>query len=293
MKIRNAVVPVAGLGTRLLPLTKSQPKEMLSVGRKPVVQYVLEELQHCGVSRLCFVTARGKHSIEDHFDPDSELRKMLEKDPGKRDLLDALAFEQNHLRIFYARQSEPLGLGHAVMQAREFVEDEPFVLALGDCILTSHNGSHIVERMMDCFVRRRARCVVALEEVPRERISRYGVVAPGKGKDVVQITDIVEKPDADKAPSNLAISARYVFSPVIFDALDRTKPGRNNEVQLTDAIRIMLRERGGVYGVRLAPGEERHDIGNFQDYFRSFIEFALRDPEYGAPLGEYLRKRIG
>lgn len=290
MKIANAIVPVAGLGTRLLPSTKSQPKEMLPVGRKPVVQYVFEELEQGGIERVLFVTGRGKHAIEDHFDRDAELRRMLEADPSKNDLLRELDFENHDVRVFYVRQSVARGLGDAILHGKAFAGDHPFVVALGDSIIRSADHTNIISRLLDCYVKNNASCVIALEEVAPTEVYRYGIASPAEDGDYFELEDLVEKPPVDEAPSNLAIAARYVMSPEIFDALERTPPGKSNEIQLTDAIRILLREKGGVYGVRLAPGEKRYDIGNMESYFKSFMEFALADPEYGECLREHLRK---
>ena len=292
MRVKNAIVPVAGMGTRLLPSTKSQPKEMLPVGRKPVVQYVFEELAAAGIGRVLFVTGRGKHTIEDHFDPDPELRQMLEADKGKRALLKELDFEQHNVRVFYTRQSEPRGLGDAVLHGRAFAEGSPFVVALGDSIIMSHDHTTITTRLVECFEQRKARCVIALEEVPYAEVFRYGIAkpVPHSGRDVFELSDLIEKPDPEKAPSNLAIAGRYVLSAEIFDVLERTKPGKNDEIQLTDAIRTLLKEKGGVYGVRLRRGEKRYDIGNIESYFRSFVDFALLDPDYGASLRKYLKR---
>lgn len=295
MEIVNAIVPVAGLGTRLLPCTKSQPKEMLPVGRKPVVQFVFEELERSGIRRVLFVTGRGKHAIEDHFDRDVELRRILEADPSKQSLLETLAFENHNVQIFYVRQSQQLGLGHAVLHGRGFAEGRPFVVALGDSIImTPDDTSQIVRRLVACYRERGASAVIAFEEVPRAEVSHYGIAAPAESPapDVFEVRDLVEKPSPKDAPSNLAVAGRYVLCPETFDVLEKTKPGKNQEIQLTDAIRTLARTKGGVYGVRLMPGEKRYDIGNMASYFRSFVDFALRDPEYGPGLREYLRTAL-
>jgi len=292
MKIDCAVVPVAGLGTRLLPLTKSQPKEMIPIGRKPVVQYVVEELEQAGLRRILFITGRGKHAIEDHFDRDPELLRLLKKS-GKSNLLEELAFEEMDVSFYYIRQGEQLGLGHAVLQARDFSGDRPFVVALGDSIICNDSGTtNIVRRLIDCYSRTQAACVIAFEEVPAEEVSQYGIAQPAAMGEVFPVADLVEKPAVGEAPSRLAIAGRYVLSPGIFAALEQTPPGKHNEIQLTDAIRLLLQRGEKVYGVRLAPGERRHDIGNFASYFRSFIEFALRDAEHGPALRTYVRKLL-
>ena len=292
MTIDLAVVPVAGQGTRLLPSTKSQPKEMLPVGRKPVVQYVVEELAGSGVRRLLFVTGPGKTSIENHFDLNAELITFL-RETGKEDLLAELAFERQDLEYFYTRQRRQLGLGHAVLCARPFVGDQPFVVALGDSIIGLHAQTDVVGRMKEQFDKAGADAVIAFEEVPRADVVRYGIAKPkGTASDVFELEDLIEKPTVDEAPSNLAVAARYVFGAGIFDCLARTKPGKGGEIQLTDAIRMLIGEGGRVFGIRLAPGEERYDIGNFESYFRAFTEFAMADPKYGAGIRDHLRSLL-
>jgi len=287
MQIDIAVVPVAGLGTRLLPATKSQPKEMLPVGRKPVVQYVTEELTRVGLKQMLFVTGPGKTSIENHFDLNLELIQSL-REAGKEELLAELEFERAPVRYFFTRQRRLLGLGHAVACAEAFVGNQPFVVALGDSIIGMNAQSDVVRRMMDVYAERDAAAVIAFEEVPPADVHRYGIAAPREGGDVFDIDDLIEKPSREEAPSNLAIAARYVLSPAIFDALARTPPGAGGEIQLTDAIRLLLREGGRVVGVSLGPQERRYDIGNFDSYFRAFAEFALADPIYGPGLRRHL-----
>jgi UTP--glucose-1-phosphate uridylyltransferase len=292
MPIDVAVVPVAGRGTRLLPLTKSQPKEMLPVGRKPVVQYVVEELARCGVSRLLFVTGPGKTAIENHFDIDAELIDGL-RETGKEELLAELAFEREDLEYYYTRQRRQLGLGHAVLCARNIVR-QPFVVALGDSIIGLHAQSTVVRTMIQHFEEQGAEAVVAFEEVPREEVVQYGIAQPRDGVgDVFQLDDLIEKPDVAEAPSTLAVAARYVFSPAIFSCLEETRPGKGNEIQLTDAIRLLIRQGGKVLGVRLPRDQQRFDIGNFDSYFQAFVEFALADPQYGPALRRHVAKLLG
>jgi UTP--glucose-1-phosphate uridylyltransferase len=292
MSLDIAVVPVAGRGLRLLPLTKSQPKEMLPVGRKPVVQYVVEELARCGVGRLLFITGPGKTAIENHFDIDAELVDHL-RETGKEVLLEELAFEREDLEYFYTRQRRQLGLGHAVLCARMAVGRQPFVVALGDSIIGLHAQSSVVRTMIDEFQRLRADAVIAFERVPPEEVVQYGIAKPrGNGAEVFELEDLVEKPDIEEAPSNLAIAARYVFSPAIFECLERTAPGKGGEIQLTDAVRLLIREGGKVFGVSLPPGEKRFDIGNFESYFEAFTEFALADPLYGPGLRARMRQLL-
>jgi UTP--glucose-1-phosphate uridylyltransferase len=288
-----AVVPVAGRGTRLLPLTKSQPKEMLPVGRKPVVQYVVEELARCGIERLLFVTGPGKTAIENHFDIDAELITSL-RESGKEELLEELAFEREDIQYFYTRQRRQLGLGHAVQCARPVVGQQCFVVALGDSIIGLQAQSRVVKTMIEEFERQQADAVVVLEEVPREEVVHYGIARPRDGAgQVFLLDDLVEKPSMAEAPSNLAVAARYVFSPAIFDCLERTRPGKGGEIQLTDAIRLLIQQGGKVLGVRLDPQQRRFDIGNFESYFRSFVDFALTDPQYGPALRSHLQRLLG
>jgi UTP--glucose-1-phosphate uridylyltransferase len=278
MKIPMAVVPVAGLGTRLLPATKSQPKEMLPVAKKPVVQYVVEELETNGVRQILFITGKNKTSIENHFDFDHELMRTL-RSGGKKDLLAELEFERMPLQFFYTRQREQKGLGDAILCGRLFTQNAPFVVALGDSIIGLRGQSGVVIRMAKVFESEKASCVIAVEEVPLETVFSYGVVKPGRdlGGGAFVIDDLVEKPAPAEAPSNLAIAARYVFSNEIYPALERTTPGKGGEIQLTDAIRMMLEAGRKIVGVRLGPEEKRYDIGNFESYFEAFIEFAIAE----------------
>jgi UTP--glucose-1-phosphate uridylyltransferase len=316
MGVVDAVVPVAGLGTRLLPATKSQPKEMLPVVGKPVVQYVVEELHLSGVRRLLFITGPGKTSIENHFDVNSELIAFL-RETGKEELLEELDFERQELQYFYTRQRKQLGLGHAVLCARPFVGDQPFVVALGDSIIGLTAQSLIVRRMIEEFERTGADAVVAFEEVPADQVVNYGIAKPtsppnpplrgggtsppsptlrsgegGKGGEVFELADVIEKPGVAEAPSNLAVAARYVFRPAIFQLLAETPPGKGGEIQLTDAIRLLIKKGGRVLGMRLAGTERRFDIGNFESYFQAFCEFALADPRYGPGLRDFLQRLI-
>jgi UTP--glucose-1-phosphate uridylyltransferase len=292
MDINIAVIPVAGLGTRLLPATKSQPKEMLPVGRKPVVQYVAEELTRVGMKRLLFITGPGKTSIENHFDLNGELIQML-RETGKEDLLEEFEYERAPVQYFYTRQRQLLGLGHAVLCAEPFVGDQPFVVALGDSIIGVNAQSDVVRRMTQCFVEKQAAAVIAFEEVPYTDVHNYGVAKPlDSGQDIFQVADVIEKPSAEEAPSNLAIAARYVFAPAIFQAIQRTKPGKGGEIQLTDAIRLLLQDEARVFGITLRGAERRFDIGNFDSYFRAFIEFALADEKHGPSLRQYVEQLI-
>ncbi|MBI4585375.1 MAG: UTP--glucose-1-phosphate uridylyltransferase [Planctomycetes bacterium] len=289
--IHIAVIPVAGLGTRLLPATKSQPKEMLPVARKPVVQYVVEELEANGIKQILFVTGRGKTSIENHFDFDHELMRHL-RETGKEELIQELEYERLRLQFFFTRQRKQKGLGDAIAYARHFTGARPFVVALGDSIVGLHASSRVVQRMVRAFRENNPACVIALEEVPPESVSQYGIVKPGGEGEVFPILDLVEKPSPQEAPSALAIAARYVLSPSIYEALEETPTDRRGEIQLTDAIRILLRQGEKVLGVRLSSQERRYDIGNFQSYFDAFVDFALSDPQLGSQLRERLEERF-
>jgi UTP--glucose-1-phosphate uridylyltransferase len=288
--IRSAIVPVAGIGTRLLPATKSQPKEMLPVARKPIVQYVVEELVANGVEQVLFVTGRNKSSIENHFDSDPELVRALNA-ANKRDLLGELAFEELRAHFFYTRQRFQRGLGDAILCGENFAGEDPFVVALGDSIVGLHATSQAVSRMAELFESKHASCVIAVEEVPPDQTVHYGIVQPADGAgDCFRVANLVEKPKPAEAPSNLAIAGRYVVSPLVFDMIRRVKPDAKGEIQFTDAIQLMCEEGKRVLAMKLPPSERRYDIGNFPSYFETFVEFALADPLYGAGLRAHLER---
>ena len=292
MVIKSAVIPVAGMGTRLLPATKSQPKEMLPVARKPIVQYVVEELVTNGIEQILFVTGRNKGSIENHFDLDPELTRVL-TETNKHELLQELDFEALRANFFYTRQRLQQGLGDAVLCAENFAGEEPFLVALGDSIIGLHAASRAVTRLAQVFEDRRASCVIAVEQVPTEETRHYGVVQPENSVgEVFRVVNLVEKPRPEEAPSNLAIAGRYIFSPVIFDMIRRVKPDQRGEIQLTNAIQLLCDEGRRVMAVQLEPGEKRYDIGNFPSYFESFVEFALADPVYGAEFRKCLERLL-
>ncbi len=289
--ISNAVVPVAGLGTRLLPATKSQPKEMLPVARKPIVQYVVEELARSGVRNVLFVTGRGKETIENHFDPDPGLMETLRR-AGKEHLLSALDFERLGVHVHYTRQSVQLGLGDAILHGESFVGHDPFFVALGDSIIGLRGDSTICSRMADAYLNHDAAVVIAVGEVPPAHVRFYGIVAPGGDGEIFPIRSLVEKPALEAAPSRLAVSGRYVFSPRIFGMIRQVRPDKRGEIQITDAIRLVAESGGRVLGVRLRADEKRYDIGNLPSYFETFIEFALSDPDYGPRVRGYLAKLL-
>ncbi len=296
-RIQKVVVPVAGLGTRLLPATKSQPKEMLPVGRKPVVQYVVEEMVDQGLRSLLLVTGSTKRSIENHLDTDPMLIDRLSASDNE-DLLREVDFELQGAQIFYTRQripqgyKKPGGLGDAIKHGRAFVGNDHFMVALGDTIIRTNGTSELLQRLISTHEETGAAATIAVWEVERRETKRYGIVTPCEGVDITKpfpISDIIEKPHPEEAPSQYAVAARYIFSPAIFDALDRTLPGHGGEVQLTDAIRRLVSEGHPVHCVPLKPNETRYDIGNPETYFKAFLDFALADSECGESVREYAR----
>ena len=288
--VRKAVIPAAGLGTRFLPATKAQPKEMLPVVDKPAIQYVVEEAVRAGIDDILIITGRGKRSLEDHFDRSIELEVALEAS-GKHDQLSEVRGLADLADIHYVRQGEALGLGHAVSVTRKHVGVEPFIVMLGDDIMDDR--STVLEDMIGVH-ERTGSSVVAFKSFPPEEISSYGCAAsePTDQENLVRLRGIVEKPAPEDAPSDLAVMGRYLFTSEIFDAIDRTKPGVGGEIQLTDAIAILLAERP-VYGWVFDEG--RFDIGKKLDYLRATVELALdRDdlgPEFAEFLAEVVRRR--
>jgi UTP--glucose-1-phosphate uridylyltransferase len=292
--IHKAIVPAAGLGTRLLPATKSQPKEMLPVGRKPVVQYVVEELQAAALSQILIITGRRKRAIEDHFDPDPVLLSALEQ-AGNEAMLSELAYIQRKSRFFYTRQSRPKGLGHAISLGADFVDGEDCVVALGDSLISGEDPAAPLRAMVAAHRDLKAAAIIAVEQVPLDEAHRYGIVSiqraePPPGEPIA-MTDIVEKPPRGTAPSTLAVAARYVFSPAIFEALARTPPDRQGEIQLSDGIKLLIQMGQPVYAWLLRPDQRRYDVGNFESYFRTFIDFALADERYGYLARQYIKAK--
>jgi UTP--glucose-1-phosphate uridylyltransferase len=281
--IRKAVFPAAGLGTRFLPATKAQPKEMLPLVDKPIIQYGVEEAVASGVSNIILVTGRGKNAIEDHFDVSVELETFLEA-RGKTELLAEIRKISNLINFSYVRQGEPLGLGHAVLVTRALVGDEPFAVILGDDVIDARPPA--LQQMIDVFSEVNGP-VLAVERVPREDVSSYGIidaeeVRPG----VYKIRDLVEKPPRGEAPSDLAIIGRYILTPDIFPALEATVSDRTGEIQLTNGLRRLLRDRP-IYGCRI--DGVRHDTGNKLGFLKAVVYFALRRPDIAGPFSEYLR----
>jgi UTP--glucose-1-phosphate uridylyltransferase len=280
--VRKAVIPAAGLGTRFLPATKSTPKEMLPVVDKPAIQYVVEEAVAAGLTDILIITGRSKRAVEDHFDRNFELEHYL-AEAGKDDVLKEVQFASDLADIHYVRQRDPLGLGHAVWVARHHVGDEPFAVLLADDIMVDEG--RLLRSMLDIHDRY-GRSAVALQEVAPEEISSYGCVEPSAIEgDVVEIRRMVEKPPVDEAPSNLAIIGRYVFTPAIFDMLGRIEPGRGGELQLTDAMQMLLEEQS-VFG-RICRGG-RYDVGQKLDFLRANVELALDRSDLGPAFAEWL-----
>jgi UTP--glucose-1-phosphate uridylyltransferase len=291
MNIRKAVFPVAGMGTRLLPATKSQPKEMVPVANKPVIQYVVEEMIQQGLDKFLFITGRKKRSIEDHFDDDPELEARLS---GKDQEIGETDYDAKGVEFFYRRQRHPAGNADAVRLAREFVGQESFVVGFGDTIISSPHADGVVSRMLRSHEAHGSDATIAVWDVPESETHRYGVVKPAGAADSdFVISDMVEKPAAGEAPSSLAVAARYVFTPLIFDAIEAVKPGVGGELWLTDAIRILLQWGKTVRCVRLRAGEQRYDIGTPSTYYRAFADFALADPENGESFRRYLLQKLG
>jgi UTP--glucose-1-phosphate uridylyltransferase len=285
MKLRKAVFPAAGLGTRFLPATKAQPKEMLPLVDKPIIQYVIEEAVAAGITNIIIVTGRGKNAIEDHFDVSYELEKLLEE-RGKLDLLEQVRAISSMINVAYVRQGETLGLGHAVLVARDLVGDEPFAVMLGDDIIDA--PVPCMKQMVEVF-EKVGDPVIAAYRVPPEEISAYGVIdgVPEPGHDrLYRVRDMVEKPPADRAPSDLAIIGRYILTPDIFEALATTERDAGGEIQLTNGIRA-LRQHRRVYGYRFEG--VRHDAGNKLGFLKATVEFALKRDDLGGPFRDYLR----
>ena len=280
--VRKAVIPAAGLGTRFLPATKSQPKEMLPVIDKPTIQYVVEEAVRAGITDILVITGRGKRAIEDHFDRNFELDFYLEQGE-KEDLVKEMAAISEMADIHYIRQRDPRGLGHAVSVARQHVGNESFAVMLGDDIMV--DDARLLRSMLEVH-ERYGRSVIATLEVPQEDISSYGCVTPEVVEEnLVRVRAIVEKPRPEVAPSNLAVIGRYVFTPEIFDALDRITPGAGGELQLTDAIALLLQTQT-VFGYSFDQG--RYDIGKKIDFLRATVELALDRPDLGTEFRAFL-----
>ncbi|MEV3740158.1 UTP--glucose-1-phosphate uridylyltransferase GalU [Paenibacillus larvae] len=286
MKIRKAIIPAAGLGTRFLPATKAQPKEMLPIVDKPAIQYIVEEAIDSGIENIIIVTGRHKRAIEDHFDKSVELEMQLEEKGDER-LLHLVQAVSNLADVHYIRQKEPLGLGHAILCARNFIGDEPFAVLLGDDIIQSQPPT--LKGMMELF-EETERSVIAVQEVAHEDVSKYGIISPSaENSRYTQIKDLVEKPDPAEAPSNLAVIGRYIISPEIFDILERQKPGRGGEIQLTDALCVLNRD----FPMAAFPIQgKRYDVGDKFGYIEATIELALQRDELGDAVKQYLTELV-
>ena len=284
-KIRKAVFPAAGLGTRFLPATKAQPKEMLPLVDKPIIQNVIEEAVASGLTNIIIVTGRGKNAIEDHFDVSYELERLLHE-RGKLELLEQVRAVSNMINVSYVRQGETLGLGHAVLMAKDLVGDEPFAVLLGDDIIDS--AVPCTRQMIDVY-HEHGGPVIAVHRVPRDEISAYGVIdgiPEGSSGRVYRIRDMVEKPKAEEAPSDLAIIGRYILPPEIFEVLETTPRDKGGEIQLTNGLRA-LKQTQTLYGYRF--DGVRHDAGNKLGFLKATVEFALKRKDLGEPFRQYLK----
>jgi UTP--glucose-1-phosphate uridylyltransferase len=290
VKVRKAVIPAAGLGTRFLPASKAQPKEMVPVVDKPAIQYVVEEAVHAGLEDILIVIGRGKYAIEDHFDRSWELEGLL-SDKGDDDRLREVRHIADMAEIHYIRQKMPLGLGHAISVAEQHVGDEPFAVLLGDDLIGE--DENLLADMVDSFNRQQT-SVIAAMEVERSQIKAYGAVTPGEEVEsgVVRLTDIVEKPDPEEAPSNLAVIGRYVLHPEIFSALRVTKPDAKGEIQLSDALKGLVDTPGsrGVLAMRFTG--RRYDVGEKHGYLRATVELAANRKDVGPSFVEFLRQFV-
>ena len=285
MTIRKAVFPAAGLGTRFLPATKAQPKEMLPIVDKPTIQYVMEEAAASGIQDIIVVTGRGKNAIEDHFDRSIELEIMLSR-KGRTDLLEVVRRVSELVRVCYVRQKEPLGLGHAVLAARDLVGDEPFAVLLGDDILTDERPA--LQQMIEVYEKHRC-SVMCVKRVPRAEVSRYGVIKGRRLEEhLYHIMDMVEKPDVKEAPSDLAVIGRYILTPEIFPLLERTAPDRTGEIQLTNALKGLLKTRKQMIYALEFQGDW-HDAGTILGFLKTTVEFALRRPDVAPNFKDFLR----
>ena len=289
MSVHKAVIPAAGLGTRFLPATKSQPKEMLPVVDRPGIQYVVEEAVRGGLDDILVVTSRGKATLEDHFDRSLELEHHLER-TGKTELMEEVKAIAELANFHYVRQKEPLGFGHAVLLGKEHMGSEPFVVMVGDEIVPEPKGDEpaLVDRMVELYEKHN-KSVIAVQEVAKEDAASYGIIDPGdEGDGFVELKGMVEKPAPEDAPSNLASRGRYLFTPSIFDAIERTSAGVGGEIQLTDAIRLLAEEEGVLAYVHTGP---ILDVGKKLDYLKATVELALRRDDLGSDFAAWLTER--
>lgn len=292
--IKKAVIPSAGRGTRLLPATYALPKEMLPCGVKPTIQYVVEELAAAGIKDILIITGRSKRALEDHFDPDPTLIEALEH-AGNNAILEEMPFNEKlkEIHFYFTRQAKPTGLAEAVSLAKEFVDDDPFFVALGDTIIISQPSGNYLNRLAELHSEQSAVGTIGLEKVPKEDTTKYGVIkGTDYGEGIWEISDLVEKPKIEAAPSQLAICGRYIFNPDLFQAIEKTPIGIGNEKQLTDSIKILIDEGCSIWGLEMDKNEKRYDIGNPFTYSQAFIELSLQDPRINKQLRPYLKDLI-
>ena len=285
MKVRKAIIPAAGLGTRFLPATKAQPKEMLPIVDKPTIQYIIEEAVASGIEEILIITGRNKKCIEDHFDKSVELEMELEKN-NKTELLDLVRGISDMVDIHYIRQKEPRGLGHAILCAKAFVGNEPFAVLLGDDVVDSEVPC--LKQLMDCYKEYKT-SILGVQTVAKENVDKYGIVDGIHIEDrVYKVKNLVEKPSVEDAPSNVAILGRYIITPQIFDILSETKPGKGGEIQLTDALQTLI-ENEAMYAYNFEG--RRYDVGDKLGFLQATVEFALKRPELREPFMEYLNSK--
>ena len=285
MKVRKAIIPAAGLGTRFLPATKAQPKEMLPIVDKPTIQYIIEEAVASGIEEILIITGRNKKCIEDHFDKSVELEMELEKN-NKNELLEMVRGISDMVDIHYIRQKEPRGLGHAILCAKAFVGNEPFAVLLGDDVVDSEVPC--LKQLMDCYKEYKT-SILGVQTVDRENVDKYGIVDGIHIEDrVYKVKNLVEKPSVEDAPSNVAILGRYIITPQIFDILSETKPGKGGEIQLTDALQTLI-ENEAMYAYNFEG--RRYDVGDKLGFLQATVEFALKRPELREPFMEYLNNQ--
>lgn len=286
MRVRKAVIPAAGLGTRFLPATKAQPKEMLPIVDKPTIQYIVEEAIASGIEDILIVTGRGKRAIEDHFDKSYELEDILRR-KGEEELLSLVQDISNLVNLNYVRQKEPRGLGHAINCARSFIDNEPFAVLLGDDIVDSKVPC--LKQLIDVYEEYQT-TVLGVQNVPDSDVSKYGIIKGNPvGDRVYRVSDLVEKPDPENAPSNIAILGRYIITPEIFNYLESATPGKGGEIQLTDALKMLL-SSGTMFAYNFIG--KRYDVGNKQGFLEATIEFALKRDDLRDEFSAYLKETV-
>lgn len=287
-KIRKAVIPAAGFGTRFLPETKAMPKEMLPIVDKPTIQYIVEEIKASGIEQILIISGHAKRAIEDHFDSSPELEQHL-YESGKMDLLREVR-KVASVKIHYTRQQYMRGLGDAILCAKDFIDGEPFGVILGDDVVYNANGEPALRQLMDQY-EKTGGTVIGCQVVRPEMVSSYGIVdgKPTDDPNLLKVKDMIEKPSMEEAPSRFAALGRYVITPDVFEVLEQTKPGKGGEIQLTDALRVMARN-GSVYAYNFTG--KRYDTGNKLGYLKATVEFALRRPDLGPQFREYVKKLL-